>query len=85
MVSLVVMCRLFGSHELRFDAPRQDAQATVISQQGSVLFRRNGLLPLAWFLNPRWHLTFLTFRQHNHQEEQEEEGEVSLKRIWCYC
>ena len=30
--------RLFGSHELRFDAPRQDAQATVISQQGSDLF-----------------------------------------------
>ena len=30
--------RLFGSHELRFNAPRQDAQATVISQQGSDLF-----------------------------------------------
>ena len=41
--------RLFGSHELRFDAPRQDAQAqqvaTVISQQGFSLVR-NGLLPL---------------------------------------
>ena len=23
----------------------------------------NGLLPLAWFLNPWWHLSFLTFRQ----------------------
>ena len=41
--------RLFGSHELRFDAPRQDARAqqvaTVISQQGFSLVR-NGLLPL---------------------------------------
>ena len=36
--STTVVRRLFGSHELRFNAPRQDAQATVISQQGSVLF-----------------------------------------------
>ena len=43
----------------------------------------NGLLPLAWFLNPWWHLSFLTFRQrpppHYHLRTKNNSKEIWVK------